>query len=162
MSLRKPMQHNITGVTMSTSTSMTIEQREQFLTDLRVGVLSIEQSGRGPLTAPIWYGYEAGGDLWFLIGPDSRKARALEQVERINLCVQCEQPPYRYVSVEGPVIAQECSDTELHSRPLVQRYLGVAQGDAYVASTAEQANSLLIRMRPERWLTVDYGKIALG
>lgn len=99
---------------MSTSTSMTIEQREQFLTDLRVGVLSIEQSGRGPLTAPIWYGYEAGGDLWFLIGPDSRKARALEQVERISLCVQCEQPPYRYVSVEGPVIARECSDAELH------------------------------------------------
>ena len=114
MSLRKPMQHNITGVTMSTFTSMTIEQREQFLTDLRVGVLSIEQSGRGPLTAPIWYGYEAGGDLWFLIGPDSRKARALEQVERISLCVQCEQPPYRYVSVEGPVIARECSDAELH------------------------------------------------
>jgi len=144
------------------STTMTIEQREQFLAEVRIGVLSIEQRGRGPLTAPIWYGYEPGGSLWFLIDPDSRKNRALEHVERISLCVQCEQPPYRYVSVEGPVISRQSSDTEQHSRPLAQRYLGEERGNAYIAATAAQANSQLIHMQPERWLTVDYGKMPLG
>ena len=70
-------------------------------------------------------------------------------------------PPYQYVSVEGPITATEVADLEWDLRRLAQRYLGVNTGDRYIEQTRDasaQAGNVLIRMRPERWLTVDYAK----
>ena len=144
------------------STKMSVEEREAFLAAVRIGVLSIADEGRGPLTAPVWYGYEPGGDVWILTGPTSMKGKALEKVERVSLCVQTEDPPYKYVSIEGPIIARETPDPEKHSRFLAQRYLGEAMGNAYVAANEGIATSTLFRVKPERWLTVDYSKMNLG
>ena len=43
------------------SLAMTKQEREAFLADLHVGVISIDEAGRGPLTVPIWYDYQPGG-----------------------------------------------------------------------------------------------------
>ena len=84
-------------------TSMTQQERQDFLADLHVGVLSLSDDSRGPLTAPIWYDYDPGGELWFLTGPDSRKGKLLEVGVHLSLVAQSEDQPYKYVSVEGPV-----------------------------------------------------------
>lgn len=89
----------------------------------------------------------------------SRKARLLEEAGRFSLCVQTEQPPYQYVSVEGPISAIEPVDLERDVRPLAYRYLGQEAGDAYIAGSAEGiagGNQIVVRMRPERWLTSSY------
>ena len=36
---------------------MTKQEREAFLADLHIGIISIPDGGRGPLTVPIWYLY---------------------------------------------------------------------------------------------------------
>ena len=75
--------------------------------------------------------------------------------------MQRETPPYQYVSVEGPIISTEAADLERDVRPLAHRYLGPEMGDRYIEQTrnaSAQAENVLIRMRPERWLTVDYAK----
>ena len=51
--------------------AMTEMEKQQFLADLHVGVLSLNDDTKGPLTAPIWYDYEPGGELWFITGPNS-------------------------------------------------------------------------------------------
>jgi hypothetical protein len=110
---------------------------------------------------PIWYSYEPGGELRFVTGRASRKGQLLERASRFSLCAQTETPPYRYVSVEGPIIAMDPADLERDLRPLARRYLGAQMGDAYVEKARtdpEHAESVLVRMRPERWLTVDYAK----
>ena len=69
--------------------------------------------------------------------------------------------PYKYVSVEGPVIATDAADVERDLRPIAHRYLGPELGDRYIEETEserEGVESILVRMRPERWLTVDYAK----
>jgi hypothetical protein len=46
-------------------------------------------------------------------------------------------------------------------RSLARRYLGKEMGDRYVAETRNlptHTDNVLIRMRPERWLTTDYSK----
>jgi nitroimidazol reductase NimA-like FMN-containing flavoprotein (pyridoxamine 5'-phosphate oxidase superfamily) len=141
------------------SLNMTRAEREAFLADLHVGIISIADPERGPLTVPIWYDYEPGGELWVLTGRTSRKGKLLEGAGRFSLCAQTEAPPYKYVSVEGAITAIEPSDVEKHGRPMARRYLGRELGDRYVAETM-QANeqSVLVRMRPELWLTVDYAK----
>lgn len=139
--------------------AMTRQEREQFLAELHVGIISIAEDGRGPLTVPVWYAYQPGGELRVLTASASRKGRLLERARRFSLCAQTETPPYRYVSVEGPVVASAAADVERDLRPLARRYLGAEAGDAYIAATREQhADDVLIRMRPERWLTADFGK----
>jgi PPOX class probable F420-dependent enzyme len=140
------------------SLAMTHAERESFLAALHVGVLAVAEPGRGPLLAPIWYGYEPGGEVRIVTGRDSRKARLLSRAGRFSLCVQTEEPPYRYVSVEGPIVAIESSDRERDARPLAHRYLGAELGDRYMEASAGDEASVLVRMRPERWLTVDYRK----
>jgi hypothetical protein len=90
---------------------------------------------------------------------NSTKARLLGETGRFSLCAQTEEPPYKYVSVEGAVTKVEPASLERDGRPMAHRYLGPELGDAYVESTrALAAGSVVIHMRPERWNTVDYGK----
>ena len=141
------------------STSMTRAEREAFLAAVHVGVISIAEPGRGPLTAPIWYAYEPGGEIAVITGRDSRKGRLLASSPRISLCAQTEAPPYKYVSVEGPVTYVGPADREKLGRALAHRYLGPELGERYLAATAaDAAEGFVVRMRPERWLTVDYAK----
>ena len=140
---------------------MTKSEREAFLADVHVGIISISEDGRGPLTVPVWYAYDAGGDLRIMTGRESRKGRLLARAGRFSLCVQTENPPYKYVSVEGAIVSTEAADIERDLRPLARRYLGETMGDRYVEETRNlptHNNNVLIRMRPERWLTTDYSK----
>lgn len=133
---------------------MTKAEREQFLAGLHVGIASIADGDRGPLTAPIWYAYEPGGDVTMLIGPGSRKAELLRRTGRMTLCVQNENPPYSYVSVEGQVTLGDPPEGLLLK--IATRYLGEEGGRRYAAGSG--GGSLLVSLTPERWLTTDYGK----
>jgi nitroimidazol reductase NimA-like FMN-containing flavoprotein (pyridoxamine 5'-phosphate oxidase superfamily) len=143
-----------------TMTRMTQAEKEQFLAGLHVGVLSLPQTGRAPLTVPVWYDYTPGGELWFLTGPESRKGRLLTIGTPLSLCAQTETPPYRYVSVEGTVTSIAPSDREREARPMAHRYLGHEMGDRYTDRGGDEA-SVTVRVRPERWLAVDYSKLSL-
>ena len=86
---------------------MTKQEREAFLADVHIGIISISEEGRGPLTVPIWYAYDSGGDLRIMTGRESRKGRLLARAGRFSLCVQTETSPYKYVSVEGAIVSTE-------------------------------------------------------
>jgi nitroimidazol reductase NimA-like FMN-containing flavoprotein (pyridoxamine 5'-phosphate oxidase superfamily) len=143
--------------------AMTLDERRAYLADLHVGVVSVAEGvGRAPLTVPVWYHYEPGGLLSFVTGANSRKTRALREAGRCSVCAQDESLPYKYVTVEGPVVAIEPVDEE-ERRLIARRYLGVEGGDAYVAATAnERLSSVTVRMRPEHWLSADFGKMGGG
>ena len=136
--------------------TMSRDEREAFLADLHVGVLAINDSGQGPLTIPIWYDHQPDGELWFLTGPDSRKGKLLDLETRVSLVAQTEDPPYKYVSVEGPIVAIEPSSEKALLKMAI-RYLGTDAGNQYATSNAG-GGGVVVRMIPERWLTVDYAK----
>jgi hypothetical protein len=61
---------------------------------------------------------------------------------------------------KGAIISTEAADIERDLRPLARRYLGKG-GDRYVEETRNlptHTDNVLIRMRPDRWLTTDYSK----
>jgi len=142
------------------SLNMTRAEREEFLAGLHVGVISIEDAGRAPLAAPIWYDFDPNVGVWVLTGPQSKKGVLLEKTRRFSLVAQAEDMPYRYVSVEGPIVDIRPADREKDSRPMAHRYFGAEFGDAYVESNDDV--SFVYTMQPERWLTVDYGKLGGG
>jgi PPOX class probable F420-dependent enzyme len=140
------------------SLAMSPQERQEFLAGAHVGVLGVADGGRGPLLTPIWYAYRPGGDVRMITGRESRKTRLLRAAGRASLCAQSEEQPYRYVTVEGPVIGIEPVDHE-ERRSLARRYLGAEIGDAYMQATAEvEEREVVISLRPERWLSVDYGR----
>ena len=49
--------------------------REAFLRDPRPAILSIPRQGKGPLSSPVWFDFDAGGDFWVLMQSDSRKGQ---------------------------------------------------------------------------------------
>ena len=137
-------------------TAMTETEKQEYLADLHVGVLSLNDNSNGPLTAPIWYDYEPGGELWFITGPNSLKGKLLEVGVRLSLVAQSEEPPYKYVSVEGPVVSIDES-TEDDLLAMAVRYLGETGGKRYTENS-NGSGGVLVRVKPERWLAVDYGK----
>ncbi|MBM4443202.1 MAG: pyridoxamine 5'-phosphate oxidase family protein [Candidatus Rokubacteria bacterium] len=147
------------------SLTMTPSEREAFLAEAHVGIIAIPDPGRGPLTVPVWYAYEPGGELRVLTGRSSRKGRLLADAGRFSLCVQREEPPYKYVTVEGPIVSMTPCDHERDRRPMARRYLGTELGDRYIEETRndpDYADNVVVRMRPERWLTADYAKAPGG
>jgi hypothetical protein len=141
---------------------MSRAKREEFLAATHVGVVSILDGGRGPLTVPVWYRYTPGGTGRFVTGANSRKAKLLRAAGRAGFCVQTETPPYQYVSIEGP-ITLGTPDYEADVRQVALRYLGEQMGEMYLAGSAQDPEpTVLIELRPERWFSVDYSQIGLG
>ena len=145
------------------TTTMTKLEREAYLKEPRIAVLSLTDPARGPLATAMWYDHEPGGDLWLLMQRDSRKGRLIELSTRLSLCIHNETTPYRYLSVEGPVTAIEPYGIDKDLLPMAQRYLGAERGRAFadkLRATASGEGSIKVVVRPERWLTLDYGKSA--
>ena len=138
--------------------SMSRAEREAFLAETHVAILSVAEPGRGPLAIPVWYEYEPGRDVRIVTGGKSRKMTLLRAAGRATLCVQDEKPPYRYVTVEGP-IASGVLDVDRDWRGTATRYLGAQLGEVYLAGMAAAlADAVLFTLRPERWLTADFRK----
>ena len=138
------------------SLSMSRAEREEFLAGLHVAVLGVAApDGGGPLTVPVWYTYSPGGTVNVSTGRGTRKAAAIVAAGRFTLCAQDENPPYKYVSVEGPVAFDDATEDE--RRELARRYLGPEGGDAYIEAVPG-SDEVMLRLTPEHWLTADYGK----
>lgn len=138
--------------------SLSVRDRESLLAEPHVAALSVADGPeRGPLTLPIWYQYEPGGEAWVLTEAGSRKARLIAAAGRFTLMVDRLLPTVRYVSVEGPVTRTVPGTDEL-LREITERYLPPDQVQAYLDfARAELGEQIAIHLRPERWLTADLG-----
>jgi hypothetical protein len=134
-------------------------EREQFLAQPHVAALSVAAGpGRGPLSVPIWYGYEPGGDAWILTAANSRKTRLIEAAGCFTLLVERTTPTVRYVSVEGPVTRTE-PGTDEHLHRMSTRYLTGDALEAYIEiARTEMGEQVAIHMHPRRWLSADLGR----
>ena len=138
---------------------MSAADREEFLAGVRIGVLSATAGPDGrTLAVPVWYSYQPGGLLTVLTGRRSRKAAAIRAAGRFGLCVHDDSAPYRYVSVEGPVVGEEELDPA-ERLAMARRYLGAAGGDRYIEGNPDPGReNVAFRMHPEHWLSQDQGR----
>lgn len=138
--------------------TMTQEERGAFLADVHVAILAIDEPDRGPLAMPVWYLYENGE---VLIGMDgnSLKARLIRAAGRATLTVQTEVAPYQYVSVEGPAVVEA---TQRDDFEMASRYLGPEMGRWYADNNASTDESVVVRITPEHWRTMDFAKAMAG
>jgi nitroimidazol reductase NimA-like FMN-containing flavoprotein (pyridoxamine 5'-phosphate oxidase superfamily) len=138
--------------------SMTAAEREAFLAGVRVGILAVDEPGRGPLAVPVWYQYE-DGRIRVGMDADSLKARLVRAAGRATFTVQTETAPYQYVSVEGPAVVEPATGDNL---AVATRYLGPELGAWYAEQNPVTESSVIVTITPERWRTMDYGKLLAG
>lgn len=140
--------------------AMNRAEREQFLAQPHIGVLSVVENG-APLMVPIWYGYHPGGTVRVITGRESRKARAVRATGWFSLCAQDEAWPYKYVTASGQA-AVSGPASHADQRAMASRYLGEEGAEQYMDSITESGEAdeqVVIEMSPNTWLTVDYSKM---
>jgi PPOX class probable F420-dependent enzyme len=136
--------------------AMSSDEREKFLSDVHVGVIAVERPDRAPLSVPIWYGYEPGGEVLLWTEAESLKHRLIRDAGRFSITAQDEQPPYKYVTAEGDVTSIDPA-VDADVRPIAVRYLGETDGNQFTDQNLTPT-SVAIRMRPKRWLSFDYSQ----
>ncbi|MFE7674966.1 pyridoxamine 5'-phosphate oxidase family protein [Streptomyces albidoflavus] len=138
-----------------------VQEREEFLAGRHVASLAVERGdGRAPLTVPLWYWYEPGGEVRVITGADSVKAGFISAAGRFSLLVQQTVPTYLYVSVDGPVVGTTPT-TVADMVTEASRYLDAEGVDDYVSGSGvtetDSAGLVTLAMRPEHWLSADLG-----
>jgi nitroimidazol reductase NimA-like FMN-containing flavoprotein (pyridoxamine 5'-phosphate oxidase superfamily) len=145
--------------------TLTAAESADFLAQPRVGVLSVADvdGDRPPLTVPVWYAYQPGGELTFFTGTQgrtARKTRLLERAGKFSFCVQQGEYPYKYVTVE-------CTITKADRAPAMEQVLEVtsrflpadaAKGFAEAETGSPTGTFVLFTARPGRWLSVDFAE----
>ena len=114
-----------------------------------------------PMSAPVWYGYEQGGNITFFTGTTGKKPKKVQLLEKtgvLTVCVQKESFPYKYATVECSVVKTDRPPTEDQIFAIARRYLGDDRGKDFVKMVFSKPNSelVLFTVRPDRWLTSDY------
>jgi len=140
---------------------MTEQERDAFLADTHVGVLSIARDdARPPLAIPVWYAYEAGGNVTFFTGTGARKVALARAAGVASFSVQQEQPPYKYVTVEGRVDVLDGAPTADQLLAITRRYLPEDAAQGYVAGSLADGGAGIefLTIRPDRWLTADFSE----
>jgi hypothetical protein len=107
----------------------------------------------------------ANAHVWSHLPPTGRsssvKARLLARTGRATLTVQQEALPYRYVSVEGPVVVEPTRSGDGYDLAAVPRGTSAPRRAPSTPRPTPGFDMVTVRLRPERWFTVDYGKTGL-
>jgi uncharacterized protein len=141
---------------------LTEHERQAFLAEPHVGVLSVaSDTDLPPLTIPLWYGYQPGGQVTFFTGTQGRKARKTTLIQKagvVSLSIQREEFPYKYVTVEGTVVQADQPPSAEQMLAIVRRYLPEEAAQAFVTSEIARPGTALVlfTIRPDRWLTADF------
>jgi PPOX class probable F420-dependent enzyme len=132
--------------------AMTAAEIERFIrsTPARPGMLATVRADGRPHVAPVWFDLDDDGSIVFETGAETIKGRNLRRTGRAALCVDDDQPPFSFVTFEGPVTIEEDLDQiRAWAGRLGGRYMGAGRAAEYGARNGVPGE-LLIRIRPEK------------
>ncbi|MFW0788891.1 PPOX class F420-dependent oxidoreductase [Gordonia sp. CPCC 205333] len=97
----------------------------------RTGHLAYKASDGRPLTVPIWFVVD-GDRLAFNTGATSAKARAMQRDSRVALCVDLQEPPYGFVTVQGTVeLSEDLAEVGRIATACGGRYMGADRASEF-------------------------------
>jgi PPOX class probable F420-dependent enzyme len=117
---------------------------------VRPAVLAtVRADGRAHL-APIWFDVDDDGSIVWNTGESTVKGRNLRRTGRASLCIDDDQPPYAFVTIEGPVtIDDNLEEVRAWAARLGGRYMGADRAEEYGARNGVPGE-LVVRLHPEK------------
>ena len=129
---------------------MSDEERRAYLgAGTRTAKLAVTRLSGAPHVAPIWFVLD-GDDVVFTTGADTVKGKALLRDGRVALCVDDEQPPFSFVTIEGTTrIGTDVDEMLPWATRLGARYMGAERAEQFGRRNAVPGE-LLVRVVPTR------------
>ncbi len=131
---------------------MSATEVRTFLTALpaHTGKLATVRADGRPHVAPVWFVVDDDGALVFNTGSDTIKGRNLTRDRRAAMCIDDEQPPFSFVTVEGVVeIIDDLAQVRTWAARIGGRYMGSERAEEYGERNGVPGE-LLIRLLPDR------------
>jgi PPOX class probable F420-dependent enzyme len=125
---------------------MTYEECKQFILEKpRPAVTAVTLADGRPHATPVWIDLD-GDQIIFTTWHESRKAKALRRDPRISICVDDDQPPFSFVTVEGTAtLSNDLPEVKRWAGRLGARYMGQDKAEAY-AERNGVPGELLVRV----------------
>lgn len=115
----------------------------------RTGKLALVRRDGQPFVVPVWFALE-GEDLVLTTSAASLKGRTLARDRRCALCVDLEEPPYSYVTVQGrATLSEDPAELRRVATLVGGRYMGRDRAEEFGARNAVPGE-LVVRITPER------------
>jgi PPOX class probable F420-dependent enzyme len=131
---------------------MTPDEVTTFLasTPARPGMLATTRADGRSHIAPVWYVTDDNGDILFNTGRATVKGRNLARTSFAALCVQDDQPPYSFVTIEGTVtLSEDLEEVRRWAALIGGRYMGMDRAEELGARNGVEGE-LLVRLHPDR------------
>lgn len=128
------------------------EYRGFMLSGTRTAKLATVRRDGSPHVAPVWFVLD-GDDIIFTTGKDTVKGKNILRDGRVGICVDDEEPPFRFAMAEGEAEATLEDPGMLHwATRIGGRYMG---GDAAEEFGKRNAvpEELLVRVKVEKVVT---------
>lgn len=103
-----------------------------------------------PHVAPIWYIVDDGGDIVFNTGRATVKGRNLARTHFAAICVQDDQSPYSFVTIEGTVaLSEDLAEVRKWAAAIGGRYMRAGRAEEFGSRNGIEGE-LLVRLHPDR------------
>jgi PPOX class probable F420-dependent enzyme len=114
-------------------------------------VLATVRADGAPHAVPVWFWVDDDDSILFMTGRQTLKGRNLARTGRAALVVDDDQPPFSFVSLEGPVELVEVDPDTLYdwATRIAGRYMGAERAPLYGRRNAVEGEGLW-RLVPER------------
>ncbi|WP_329483663.1 hypothetical protein OG555_15915 [Kribbella sp. NBC_01484] len=142
-------------------TTMTKQQREEFLAGQHIGVVSVGRpDGLPPTTVPTFYAYEPGGTLTMFTNTQGRttaRGEAIKSAGVVTFLVQEETWPAKYVAVEATLDSATRPTIE-QMLTITRRYMPEEAAQQFAHAEVDNPDSTIVffSFTPTRWFSGDY------
>ena len=140
------------------------EIRKFLIQGTLTGKLGTVKKDRSPHVVPVWFildesndkrggGSKGLGDIVFMTGMDSLKAKNIECCNRVSICVDDQSPPFSFVTIFGIARIYQYNQTKLFkwATKIAERYMGKDKAEAYGKRNSGE-DEVVIRIKPTRIL----------
>jgi PPOX class probable F420-dependent enzyme len=126
------------------------EWRAFLRSPVRPATLATTRKDGRPHVAPVWYDLDDDGTIVFTTGATTVKGHAIRRTGTVALCVQDDQPPYSFVTIEGDAAwSDDLDQVRAWAARLGGRYMGAERGGDYGERNGVPGE-LVVRVTPTR------------
>jgi PPOX class probable F420-dependent enzyme len=119
------------------------------LAEPRPAICAIVLSDGRPHATPIWIELD-GDELVFTTWHESAKAKVLPRDPRVSICVQDDQPPFAFVTIQGEArIIDDLEQLKVWATRIGGRYMGADRAEEYGRKNGVPGE-LVVRVRPRK------------
>lgn len=136
---------------------MSPEQVVEFMTTgSRTGKLALVRKDGSPTVTPVWFDVDAEtGDVVFMTGKDSAKAKMLRREPRVSICVDVMEMPYDFARIDGVATITEYADDPAAIRhwatETCRRFVGDDRAEEFGARNGGD-DEILVRVTPTKYV----------